>query len=205
MGLRLLDHPLAEDALADMRRSATDLAGFRAASDRVALLLAAEALRGAETVVTEVETPLEKAEAKVLSIALFAVPILRAGLALLPAFQTLAPRIIAGSIGLRRSEETGLADVYHHNLPDLTRGTTWVLDPMLATGGSAVQALAACRAAGARRLAMVSVLAAPEGLQAVQEAEPDIDIYCAAIDRELDERRFIRPGLGDYGDRFFGA
>lgn len=188
-----------------MRRASTDLAGFRAASDRVAMLLAAEALRAAEISEAEVETPLEKTTARVISGRLYAVPILRAGLALLPAFQTLAPRIIAGSIGLRRSEETGQADVYHHNLPDLTEGTTWVLDPMLATGGSAVQALAACRAAGSQRLAMVSVLAAPEGLRAVQAAEPDIEIFCAAIDRELDERRFIRPGLGDYGDRFFGA
>ncbi len=205
MGLRLLNHPAAADALSILRDERTGTQAFRAASDRIALLLAAEALRSAETAPTRVRTPLEEAAASRLAGPIIAVPILRAGLALVSGFQALVPDLAVGAVGLARCEETAVAAEYYLRIPDLSGGSAWILDPMLATGGSALQAIAACRRAGAGRLGMACVVAAPEGVERVMAAEPEIEIVCAALDRGLDDRSYILPGLGDYGDRWFGA
>jgi uracil phosphoribosyltransferase len=205
MGLRLLNHPAADDAVSILRNQETGTAEFRAASDRVALLLAVEALRQAETAPFRVRTPLEEAEARRLAGPITAAPILRAGLALVSGFRALVPNLVVGSIGLARNEETAEAEAYYCRLPDLSSSSVWILDPMLATGGSAVRAISACREAGAERLGLACVVAAPEGVDRVMAAEPDIEILAACLDRGLDVRSYILPGLGDYGDRWFGV
>jgi uracil phosphoribosyltransferase len=153
-----------------------------------------------------VETPLEPAQGEVLDANVVVVPVLRAGLGMVEAVLELIPDARIGHIGLERDEQTALARSYFSKLPrDLSGATALVVDPMLATGGSAVAAVNALREAGARDVRLLCIVTAPEGIAAVERAHPSIQIFTPVIDRELNARKFILPGLGDFGDRLYGT
>lgn len=204
--LRVVDHPLMADRIAVLRNEATDRAGFRRALRAAAVLLAVEATTDLATATGRVTTPLEETDAVRIAGDVVLVPVLRAGLGMLDAFLDVVPEARVGHIGLERDEVSLQPRRYFERLPEqVPVARTLVLDPMLATGGSAVHALQALREAGARELALVVLVAAPEGVAAVREAHPDVPIIAGVLDRELDGDGFIRPGLGDAGDRVFGT
>lgn len=157
------------------------------------------------TVEKAIQTPLEATYCKVLGQDLAAVPILRAGLGMLPAVVDLFPRVSVGTIGLERDETSAQASQYHCKLPRLENRYVLCLDPMLATGGSASQAITMLKAKGASKIRMVSIVAAPEGVEALETAHPDVEIFTASVDRELNQKKYILPGLGDFGDRLYGT
>jgi uracil phosphoribosyltransferase len=204
--LRVVDHPLLADRVAVLRDEATDRSGFRRAMRAATVLLAVEATKDLAVKVGTVQTPLEETEARRIAGDVVLVPVLRAGLGMLDAFLDVVPEARVGHIGLERDEVSLQPRRYFERLPEeVPVARTLVLDPMLATGGSAVHALDALREAGARELALVVLVAAPEGVAAVQAAHPEVPIIAATLDRQLDENGFIRPGLGDAGDRVFGT
>jgi uracil phosphoribosyltransferase len=205
MKLHVVSHPLVEDALAALRDRRTAAAEFRRLSLRVSLLLLAEATRGLRTAEAEVETPLEATRVLRLGERVVAVPVLRAGLGMLDAFLSLVPTAEVGYLGLERDEATAVARRYYEKVPsDLARAAVFLLDPMLATGGSAAFAIEGLVRRGARQVRLVSIVAAPEGVAWLEKAVPTAEVWTAALDRGLDERKYILPGLGDFGDRLFG-
>lgn len=201
----MIDHPLAGHLLLQLRDKATPPAVFRNITKRLTACLIVEATRDLPTREVSVSTPLEETTGTALAAPIVAIPILRAGLGMLEAVVELFPEVRVGYIGLERDEATFQPSEYYAKMPDMSDAITIVLDPMLATGGSAEAALSSVKEKGAQRVVMVSVVAAPEGIGALQEAHPDVDIYTAAIDRELNENAYIMPGLGDFGDRLFGT
>jgi len=203
----LLDHPLAADSVATLRRAETSPPAFRAALFRVALLLAAEATRHLPTRTASVTTPLETASVPVLAAkSPCLVPVLRAGLALVEGFATLLPESPVAHFGAWRDHDTLKPVEYYFKAPaDLEERGAIVLDPMLATGGTAVAAVTRLKAAGARDVTVCAVIAAPEGVRALAAAHPEARVIIAALDRCLDPRGYILPGLGDAGDRAFGT
>ena len=204
MPLTVLSHPLVADAMARLRDRATPCDEFRALARRVSLLLVAEATRDLPTAESFVETPLERAPAKRLTARVVAVPVLRAGLGMLDAFLELVPSAEVGYFGLERNEETAVARRYYEKVPkDLGSALTFLLDPMLATGGSAALALEGLRGLGARNVRLLSIVAAPEGVALLQKQAPDAMVYAASLDRGLNDKKYILPGLGDFGDRLF--
>jgi uracil phosphoribosyltransferase len=164
-----------------------------------------EATRDLPTKSKKVTTPLEETTGEILAGPIVIVPILRAGLGMLDAVVRLFPEVRVGYLGLERDEATFKPSAYYAKLPEMADAVTFVLDPMLATGGSAKAALTSVKEAGAGDVRMVSVVSAPEGVRALAEAHPDVPIFTAAIDRELNEFAYIMPGLGDFGDRLFGT
>jgi uracil phosphoribosyltransferase len=206
VGIHLVDHPLIADALAVLRDRATPSEQFRRAATRISVLLAAEALRDLPTMAVTVETPMASATALRVSADIVVVPVLRAGLGMLEAVLSLVPGARVGHIGLQRDEVTAVASHYYSKLPaGLTSSVVLVIDPMLATGGSAVAALDLLKQAGAGRLRLVCIVAAPEGVRAVETRHPDVAIYTPVVDQSLNDRKFIVPGLGDFGDRLYGT
>jgi uracil phosphoribosyltransferase len=206
MPLHVVSHPLVDDTLAALRDRRTTAAEFRRLAHRLSLLLATEATRGLPTVEAEVETPLERTRVLRLGERVVAVPVLRAGLGMLDAFLSLVPAAEVGYFGLERDETTAVARSYYEKVPgDLASAAVFLLDPMLATGGSAAFALERLLELGARRLALLSIVSAPEGVARLEKAAPAVEIWTAALDRSLDDRKYIRPGLGDFGDRLFGT
>jgi uracil phosphoribosyltransferase len=203
--LHLVEHPLVHDALAGLRDASTPPDSFRRLAVRISLLLAAEATRDLPSVSGRVTTPLGPAEARRIAGNIVVVPVLRAGLGMLDAVLELIPGARVGHIGLQRDEATAVASQYYSRLPDLTGSSVLMIDPMLATGGSAVAALDLLRAAGARAPRMICIVAAPEGIALVERHHPDVEIYTPAVDRGLNEHKFILPGLGDFGDRLYGT
>jgi uracil phosphoribosyltransferase len=204
--VHLVDHPLVHDALVNLRDRHTIPEGFRSAATRISVLLAAEALRDLPSALVTVDTPIGPAEGRAVTADIVVVPVLRAGLGMLGAVLELVPRASVGHIGLQRDELTAVASQYYEKLPlRLDTSVVLMIDPMLATGGSAVAALDVLRRAGARRVRIVCIVAAPEGIALVERHHPGVDIYTPAIDRGLDERKFIVPGLGDFGDRLYGT
>lgn len=173
---------------------------------RISVLLAAEALRTLPTRSATVVTPLGDAAGQRLAADVVVVPVLRAGLGMLDAILELVPGARVGHIGLQRDEETAIASRYYAKLPpNLADSQVLIIDPMLATGGSAVAALDVLREAGARRVQMICIVAAPEGIALVERHYPDVEIFTPVVDRGLNERKFILPGLGDFGDRLYGT
>jgi uracil phosphoribosyltransferase len=171
-----------------------------------AAMLAYEATRGLPQRDVEVQTPLEVTEGKVVARPIMVVAVLRAGLGMVEGFLRLVPDAAVGHLGMRRNEQTLRPDGYYESLPEgVGESVVFVVDPMLATGGSASAALTRLREVGATDLRLVALLAAPEGIEAVRAIEPEIPITVAALDRGLNERGFIEPGLGDAGDRIFGT
>lgn len=205
MSVTVLDHPLAGHLLLALRDRRTPPAVFRAFTKRLTTVLMIEATRELPTRPSTVQTPLEEATGRSLSAPVVAIPILRAGLGMLDPVVELLPEVRVGYLGLERDEATFQPSEYYTKLPRLGDARTFVLDPMLATGGSAIAALDSVKQAGAPSVGMVSVVAAPEGVKALEQAHPDVDIVTAAIDRELSETAYILPGLGDFGDRLFGT
>ncbi len=205
MALHLLAHPIAEEVLARLRDNATAPEEFRRLAHRVGLLLAADATRGLALREATVETPLETAAVKRLASRVVAVPILRAGLGMLPAFLEIVPETSVGYLGLERDEETAVARRYYEKVPDVGGADVFILDPMLATGGSAAMAAERLRGQSVRRVSLLSIVAAPEGVAHVERTAPEVAIHAAALDRELNGRKYILPGLGDFGDRLYGT
>jgi uracil phosphoribosyltransferase len=204
--VHLVDHPLVHDALASLRDATTRVDEFRRAARRISLLLAAEALRHVPTVPVTVQTPLEPADGRRVGADVVVVPVLRAGLGMLEAVLELVPHARVGHLGLQRDEATAVASQYYEKLPlALDRSFVLMIDPMLATGGSAIAALDRLAAADARDVHLACIVAAPEGVAAVQARHPGVHIYTPVIDRELNARKFILPGLGDFGDRLYGT
>ncbi|MBI5424180.1 MAG: uracil phosphoribosyltransferase [Opitutae bacterium] len=205
MPLHVLAHPLALHVLTHLRDKTTKPVLFRTLSYQISLLLALEATRDLATVEKEIETPLETMKSKVLAKPLVIVPILRAGLGMLQPFHDIFPDVSVGYVGLERDHETAIARSYYCKLPPLAGARVLVVDPMLATGGSAAQALSLVKAQGATDIGFVCIVAAPEGVETVQKAHPEIPIHAGALDRQLNSRKYILPGLGDFGDRLYGT
>jgi uracil phosphoribosyltransferase len=204
--LHLIDHPVVHVALAELRDATTGPRAFRRAARRISSVLVAEALRDAPTISGSVVTPLGPAPARTLIPDFVFVPVLRAGLGMLDAALDLAPSARVGHIGLQREEATAIASQYYSRLPDhLHTSFVVLLDPMLATGGSAAAAIDLIKATGATRLRMVCIVSAPEGVAVLDARHSDVDIYTPVVDRELNARKFIVPGLGDFGDRLYGT
>ena len=190
----------------ELRDARTDPPAFRRAANRISVMLAAEALRDVPSTAATVETPLGPADGRRVTTDVVVVPVLRAGLGMLDAVLELRPAARVGHIGLQRDEATAIASKYYTKLPS-NLGDSYVLmiDPMLATGGSAVAAIDLIRAAGARTIGMICIVAAPEGVRMVQQHHPDVAVYTPVVDRELNAHKFIVPGLGDFGDRLYGT
>jgi uracil phosphoribosyltransferase len=204
--LQLVDHPLVHDALMELRDARTDPPAFRRAANRISVLLAAEALRDVPSMPGTVDTPLGPANGRRVGADVVVVPVLRAGLGMLDAVLELIPASRVGHIGLQRDEATAIASRYYSKLPaDIGRSYVLMIDPMLATGGSAVAAIDLIKSAGARTIRMICIVAAPEGVRVVAERHPDVVVYTPVVDRELNAHKFIVPGLGDFGDRLYGT
>ena len=206
MSTRIVDHPLLQDTLARLRDRTTPSDDFRRLAHRISLLLVAEATRDLPTVAGTVATPLESATVRTVAERVVAVPVLRAGLGMLGAFLELVPAAQVGYFGLERDESSAIARCYYEKVPaQLGDALVFLLDPTLATGGSATLAALRLRERGARKVRFLTIVAAPEGVARLLEAVPDVQIYTAALDRGLDERKYILPGLGDFGDRLYGT
>ena len=206
MPVLLVDHPLVHDALAALRDKATPPDAFRRVATRISVLLAAEALRAVPTEPVRVETPIGPADGRRVASDVVVVPVLRAGLGMLDAVLELVPSARVGYIGLQRDERTAVASQYYSKLPDsLDRSYVLMIDPMLATGGSASAALDLLRRAGAAEIRIVCIVAAPEGIACVERGYPDVLIYTPVVDQRLNAQKYIVPGLGDFGDRLYGT
>jgi uracil phosphoribosyltransferase len=204
MALTVVDHPLAQHLLTSLRDRTTPPAVFRALTRRLTLAVVLEATRDLPTGPREVETPLERMEGRALG-PLVAIPILRAGLGMLEAVTDTFPGVSVGYIGLERDEATLQPTSYYEKLPPLGGAHVLLLDPMLATGGSAARACTSILARGPASLRMVCIVAAPEGVRVLTRSHPDVRVFSASLDRELNDRGYILPGIGDYGDRLYGT
>jgi uracil phosphoribosyltransferase len=205
-GVTVVDHVLLRRLLTILRNKDTPHRVFRETMTDAALILGYEAMRGLRGADVEIETPLERTPGVRLADEVFIVAILRAGLGLVDGFLRLVPEARVGHLGMYRDEEALRPVGYYENIPSgVENAEVYVVDPMLATGGSGVQAIARLKRAGAQRVHFVCLVAAPEGCRALREAHPDVEITTAALDRELDDTGYIRPGLGDAGDRIFGT
>jgi uracil phosphoribosyltransferase len=190
----------------ELRDARTAPPAFRRAANRISVLLAAEALRDVPSAASVVETPLGPASGRRVMHDVVVVPVLRAGLGMLDAVLELLPAARVGHIGLQRDEATAIASKYYSKLPPgLAKSYVLMIDPMLATGGSAVAAIDLIKSSGATTIRMICIVAAPEGVRVVAEHHPDVEVYTPVVDRELNPHKFIVPGLGDFGDRLYGT
>lgn len=204
--LHVLDHPLAAHVITHLRDQTTKPATFRTLAYQISLLLAIEATRSLPTEEKPIQTPLEPMKSRVLTHQpLVVVPILRAGLGMVQPFLDIFPDVSVGYIGLERDHTTAVARSYYCKLPVVADRRVMLVDPMLATGGSAVQAIDVVREAGANNITLVSIVSSPEGVAAVEKSHPAVPIFTAALDRELNAKKYILPGLGDFGDRLYGT
>ena len=203
----VIDHPLVQHKLALLRDKETGTKAFRELVGELAMLMGYEVTRDLPLQEVEVETPITKAPFKMLANEKLAVvPILRAGLGMADGMMNLIPHAKMGHIGLYRNPDTLMPTGYYCKLPDdISERDTMIVDPMLATGNSAIEAIRLIKNAGAKTIRLVCLISAPEGIYAVQKAYPDVDIYVASIDEKLNEHGYIVPGLGDAGDRLFGT
>lgn len=205
--VHVLDHPLLQHKLSIMRDAGTGVKEFRETVNEVAMLMCYEATRNLETEEVEIETPICKGTFRMLSGKKLAiVPILRAGLGMVDGMISLIPSAKVGHIGLYRDPQTHEPVEYYCKLPnDIAERDVFVVDPMLATGGSAAAAIQFLKNYGSKRITLMNIIAAPEGIEVVKNAHPDVDIFVAAVDEKLNENKYIVPGLGDAGDRIFGT
>ena len=202
-----MNHPLIQHKITRLRDKHTGTSEFRKIVEEIAILMGYEALRDLPLEDVEVETPIEKCKSPVISgRKLAVVPVLRAGLGMVNGITTLVPTAKIGHIGLYRDPETHKPHEYYCKLPEsIGERLVVMVDPMLATGGSAVAAVDFIKQRGGKNIKCLFIIAAPEGLKALQEAHPDVEIYVGHLDRELNEAAYICPGLGDAGDRIFGT
>jgi uracil phosphoribosyltransferase len=205
VAVTVVNHPLANHLLLSLRDKGTEPAAFRSLTKRLTSVLMIEATRELPIREDRVMTPIDEAMGYRLTRPIVAVPILRAGLGMLDTVVELFPEVRVGYLGLERDEATFEPSEYYSKLPPMQNADVFVLDPMLATGGSSVAALDSVKQAGAEDIRMVAIVAAPEGVKTVEASHPDIEIFTAAIDRELNELAYIMPGLGDFGDRLYGT
>ena len=205
--VHVLDHPLIQHKLAILRNENTGVKEFRELISEIAGLMCYEATRNLPTEEVEVKTPVAVAKCRMLSGKKLAiVPVLRAGLGMVDNMIALIPSAKIGHIGLYRDPETHMPVEYYCKLPeDIENRVVFVVDPMLATGGSAVAAIDFLKARGCRNIIMMNIIGCPEGVKVVQEAHPDVEMYLAAVDEKLNDHAYIIPGLGDAGDRIFGT
>ena len=205
--VHVLNHPLIQHKLAILRNEKTGVKEFREMVSEIAGLMCYEATRNLPTVEVEVKTPVAIAKCRMLAGKKLAiVPVLRAGLGMVDSMVDLIPSAKIGHIGLYRDPETHMPVEYYCKLPeDIENRVVFVVDPMLATGGSAVAAIDFLKARGCRNIIMMNIIGCPEGVKAVQDAHPDVEMYLAAVDEKLNDHAYIIPGLGDAGDRIFGT
>ena len=205
--VHVFDHPLIQHKLSYIRDARTGTKEFRELVDEVGMLMAYEVTRDLELQDVEIQTPVTKMTAKRLAGKKLAiVPILRAGLGMTDGVLSLVPAARVGHIGLYRDQETLEAVEYFAKMPqDIDERQIIVVDPMLATGASAIEAISSLKKRGAKSIRFMCLIAAPEGVEKMQEAHPDVDIYIAALDEKLNDKAYITPGLGDAGDRLFGT
>ena len=204
--LHVLQHPLAAHVITHLRDKTTKPATFRTLAYQISLLLAIEATRGLGTEDKAIETPLEPVTGKVMAQQpLVVVPILRAGLGMVQPFLDVFPDVSVGYIGLERDHETAVARSYYCKLPELAGRHVFLVDPMLATGGSAVQAIDVVKSAGGKQITLLGIVSSPEGVAALEKRHPEVPIYTAALDCGLNAKKYILPGLGDFGDRLYGT
>ena len=203
----VLDHPLIQHKLSILRNKDTGVKEFRELISEISGLMCYEATRNLPTEEVEVETPVAMAKCRVLAGKKLAIiPILRAGLGMVDAMVDLIPSAKIGHIGLYRDPDTHMPVEYYCKLPeDIESRQVFVVDPMLATGGSAIAAIDFLKKRGCKQIIMMNIIGCPEGVKAVQEAHPDVDLYLAAVDEKLNDHAYIVPGLGDAGDRIFGT
>ena len=206
MPLHILDHPLAAHILTHLRDQTTKPATFRTLAYQLSLLLAIEATSDIETEEKTVETPLESVTGRVLTHQpLVVVPILRAGLGMVQPFTDIFPDVSVGYVGLERDHATAVARSYYCKLPPLAGRHVFIVDPMLATGGSAVNALSVAKQHSAVNPTLVCIVSSPEGVAEVEKHHPGTTIHTTALDRALNAKKYILPGLGDFGDRLYGT
>ena len=204
--LHIVDHPLVHDALMELRSIRTDPPAFRQAANRISVLLAAQALAHVPAKASTVTTPLGPADGRVLGADVVVVPVLRAGLGMLDAVLELVPTARVGHIGLQRDEATAIASRYYSKLPPgMAESFVLMIDPMLATGGSAAAAIDLIKATGAHLITMICIVSAPDGVALLERTHPDVVIYTPVVDTSLNAHKFIVPGLGDFGDRLYGT
>jgi len=202
-----LKHPLIEHKLAILRDKKTGTKEFREIISELGEMLCYEAMKDAKTYETEIETPMEKMKVRKINEDNYAfVPILRAGTGMLDGIINVVPNAKIGHIGMYRDEETFKPTVYFFKVPkDIEKREVLILDPMLATGGSAIDAIELLKEKGVTNIKFLCIIASPEGIKTVEDKHPDVQIYCSSIDRQLNEKAYILPGLGDAGDRIFGT
>ncbi len=205
MPLHVIDHPLARHYMTILRDRDTQHQDFRVAADRLTQFLAIEATRGLADEGVKIKTPLETMEGSRLAEKIVIVPILRAGLGMLQVFVDLLPEVAVGYVGMERDAATAEAASYYCKLPPLEGRRALVIDPMLATGGSAEAVIERLHQSGASAVDMACILAAPEGVERLEKSFPEVQIFTAALDRELNAKAYILPGLGDFGDRLYGT
>ncbi|MDR2812242.1 MAG: uracil phosphoribosyltransferase [Puniceicoccales bacterium] len=205
MALHVVNHPIAEHVLTDLRKRKTTAAEYRSLCRRIGAILLVKAFENLELKSVTVGTPLGDCEGKVLVSNVVLVPILRAGLALLSPALELLPEAMVGYFGLQRSEEAMQIECYYQKLPPMAGADVFILDPMLASGCSAQFAIQRLQDLHPKSISFVSILAAPEGIRRLMDEFPTVNIFTVAVDKELDGRNFIIPGLGDFGDRFHGT
>jgi uracil phosphoribosyltransferase len=202
----VLDHPFIKDSLGHLRNRETEIRKFRYHSDQICWFLFAEAIRGLTFKPCRIKTPLKETVVEKLADEVVVVPIFRAGLAMLFGAMKLLPKSKIGFVGLERNEKTAVAREYYWKLPQLTPHTVVIItDPMLATGGSIEHVLVRLLKTKVKEIRIVSVVSAPEGIARIHAKFPGVKIFTGAVDAGLDSRAFIVPGLGDYGDRYFGT
>lgn len=202
-----LKHPLVEHKLAILRDKKTGTKEFREIISELATILCYEAMKDAKTYETEIETPITKMKTHKIDENRYAfVPILRAGTGMLDGIINVIPNAKIGHIGMYRDEKTFIPNVYFFKVPkDIDKREVIILDPMLATGGSGIDAIELLKKQGVTKIKFLCIIAAPEGIARIEKEHPDVQIYCAAIDEKLNEHAYIVPGLGDAGDRIFGT
>lgn len=202
----LIDHPVVQNKLTELRDFSVDHREFRELLDEIAMLMTYEVTRDFPTAPRPIRTPLEPMIGKTLARPVTLVPILRAGLGMAHGVLRILPDARMGHLGVRRNEETLEPIAYYQKLPpDITETEVLVIDPMLATGGSGSAAISFLKNAGVKSMKFVCLVAAPEGIAAIHAEHPEVPIYTAAIDRQLNDKGYILPGLGDAGDRIFGT
>jgi len=206
LNVHVIDHPVIQTKLSELRDQSTDTRAFRLLLDEIAMLMTYEVTRDWPTVKRGVRTPMEETTGEVLARPVTLVPILRAGLGMADGVKRILSDARLGHLGVSRNEKTLLPDSYYAKLPpDVKETEVLLIDPMLATGGSAVYAIDFLKKQGVTSLKFMCLVAAPEGIDTLHAKHPEVPIYCCAIDRQLDERGYIMPGLGDAGDRLFGT
>ena len=204
--LHVMNHPLISHKITMLRDKNTDVLTFRNLIGEIAVLVGYEATRDLALKETQVETPLAKTSGKIIDQQVTIVPILRAGLGMVDSLMTLIPAAKVGHIGLYRDHDTLKPVEYYCKFPpDIAERQVIVTDPMLATGGSAIAAVDSLKRRGVKKIKLMCIIAAPEGVEAFAKEHPDVEIFCAQLDERLNEHGYIMPGLGDAGDRLFGT